>query len=465
MTALRCLAVTLVLTLASPSALAMFAQPTLAPVDRIITNAERYAEKHAEDAQAWYIVGRAHYLAWAMKGLGVPTYRAGDEDAAPQLPPDWNTPGLLRLARQAEAERRALEAMGVETRGEIDREEMQRYWEHYRRAQQALDKADWKPEPAKPEVLDAHATDAIQYFRKAIELGDMGGLYHIGLASILEEYAPRAEARRLNIATLEQIRDRMLRPEGFITRQWREAAMEQYFKAYSAGKAAAKKLRNVPVAGLRSLIVVQAAAGYERVAEADEQLEADPERVEEMEAFLAKLSELPPGPITPIVFALEEVERIGSLIDTEASVAFDLDGTGRASQRWQWVEPGAVLLVWDPHETGRIASGRQLFGSATWWLLPGDGFRAMALLDDDGDGWLAGEELRGLAGWRDRNGDGLSQRGEVVPLETLGVRGLATEATGHDGDHPVHRSGLRLEGGRTLPLWDWLAEPADRPQE
>ncbi|MDX1683135.1 MAG: hypothetical protein R3336_08445, partial [Phycisphaeraceae bacterium] len=115
---------------------------------------------------------------------------------------------------------------------------------------------------------------------------------------------------------------------------------------------------------------------------------------------------------------------------------------------------------WDPHQTGRVTSGRQLFGSATWWLLPEDGFSALALLDDDGDGWVAGDELVGLAGWRDRNANGISDPGEVKPIDSYGVNGLAVESHEHEGRHPVNRAGVRLFDGRTLPLWDWMARSA-----
>jgi hypothetical protein len=169
--------------------------------------------------------------------------------------------------------------------------------------------------------------------------------------------------------------------------------------------------------------------------------------------------ELPPGPVTPIVFSFREHRRLADLIDTGASVAFDLDGTGRP-RNWSWVRPDTALLVWDPSGAGRITSGRQLFGSVTWWLLPGDGYRAMDLLDDDRDGELTGQELRGLAAWFDRNTNGRSEPGEVTPLDKLGVAGLKTTAMSRDGDSPMHRRGLRLSDGRTLPTYDWLARPA-----
>ena len=73
--------------------------------------------------------------------------------------------------------------------------------------------------------------------------------------------------------------------------------------------------------------------------------------------------------MTPIIVPLsDKVTELSDLVNEGASVAFALDGTSRP-QRWSWVRPTAGLLVWDPDGLGRITSGRQLFGSVTWWLL------------------------------------------------------------------------------------------------
>jgi len=65
-------------------------------------------------------------------------------------------------------------------------------------------------------------------------------------------------------------------------------------------------------------------------------------------------------------------------------VTFESGGDGVA-RSWPWVRADTALLVWDPRGAGRIDSGRQLFGSATWWLLWPSGYRALEALDDDGD--------------------------------------------------------------------------------
>ncbi|HEV7406232.1 MAG TPA: hypothetical protein VGO11_25010, partial [Chthoniobacteraceae bacterium] len=168
------------------------------------------------------------------------------------------------------------------------------------------------------------------------------------------------------------------------------------------------------------------------------------------------------GPITPIVFALQPPRRLDELLAEDVTVDFDLRGYGPA-ERWSWVKPELGFLVWDPRATGRIESARQLFGSYSFEIFRANGYDALAALDDNGDGRLAGDELAGIRVWFDRNSDGVSTADEVVSLETLGITAIATSACAKDGLYPMNPSGLVLRDGRTLPTWDWIAEPRLKP--
>lgn len=120
--------------------------------------------------------------------------------------------------------------------------------------------------------------------------------------------------------------------------------------------------------------------------------------------LLKKALGLDPGN-GPIVLSL----RAGAVLDLlapAAQVRFDLDGTGR------------------------VTSGRQLFGNVIWWMFWESGYQALAALDDDHDGWLQGRELAGLVLWFDRNQNGISDPGEVIPIEQAGVEALAARADG-----------------------------------
>ena len=166
--------------------------------------------------------------------------------------------------------------------------------------------------------------------------------------------------------------------------------------------------------------------------------------------------------ITPLVIPLNEGLALDNLLDRDAAVAFDLDGSGMA-RKWRWITPHAAWLVWDPAGKGEITSGLQLFGSVTFWLFWDNGYQALAALDDDGDGRLAGAELRGLALWRDGNGDGLSGPGEVRPLADWGIAALATDPERHPAGFPYNPEGVLLGDGRTRPSYDWILPAAPAP--
>jgi hypothetical protein len=166
------------------------------------------------------------------------------------------------------------------------------------------------------------------------------------------------------------------------------------------------------------------------------------------------MQHLPPGTVTPVVFSLTPGRHVADLLSSK-QVPFDLDGTGRP-QRYQWLRPDAALLVWDPKRSGRIASGHDFFGSVTWWIFSRSGYQALAALDDDHDGWLSGGELSGLALWFDRNGNGMSDPGEVIPIERTDVAALAVQPDGWETGMAMTGAGVRMKDGSTRPSWDWV---------
>ena len=104
---------------------------------------------------------------------------------------------------------------------------------------------------------------------------------------------------------------------------------------------------------------------------------------------------------------------------------------------------------------GRIVSGRQVFGSRTWQMMWRNGYEPLAGLDDDGSGFLDRNELAGIAVWFDRDGNGRSNRQEVIPVEKLGVCRIAVHSDGQRDGVPFARRGVTLDDGRSLPTWDW----------
>jgi Tetratricopeptide repeat len=193
----------------------------------------------------------------------------------------------------------------------------------------------------------------------------------------------------------------------------------------------------------------------------------DPERdraeIDRLRALAAEMARRPRA-ITPIAVPL--ADRLGpeEIVDPNASVAFDLDGSA-LPQRWTWICPTAAWLVFDKRGTGSVTSGLQLFGSVTFWLFWRNGYDALRALDDDADGRIAGGELAGLALWHDRNADGVSDRGEVRPVVDWSIVSLSCEYE-FDVSHPdeiaISPRGVTFRNGTTRPTFDLVLQPASR---
>jgi hypothetical protein len=168
-----------------------------------------------------------------------------------------------------------------------------------------------------------------------------------------------------------------------------------------------------------------------------------------------------PRAMTPILIPAASATGLAELVDPDAAVLFDLDGSGRPA-RWGWIRDSATWLVWDPQGTGNITSGLQLIGGVTFWVFWRDGYEVLDALDDNGDGRLSGEELQGLALWADANSNGISESGEVVPANEAGLRELRTQPEVHYTGIPFHPQGATFEGTPSRPSFDW--SPVGHPQ-
>ena len=164
--------------------------------------------------------------------------------------------------------------------------------------------------------------------------------------------------------------------------------------------------------------------------------------------------------VTPIVVPLTD-QPFERLIDTSSDVGFDFAGTGDVRAQG-WLTPDAAWLVWDPEWRGDVRSGFDMIGQRTWAVFWSDGFEALRALDDNRDGQLTGGELGGLALWRDENGDGVSDPGEVVPAIVHGVTALSVRGEHTRRGLMTAPGGVRFEDGRTRPLYDWTPG-LDRP--
>lgn len=157
--------------------------------------------------------------------------------------------------------------------------------------------------------------------------------------------------------------------------------------------------------------------------------------------------------VTPMVVPLTD-QPFDRLVNNGSDVAFDFAGTGDTRAQG-WLSTDAAWLVWDPEWRGEVRSGFDLIGQRTWSVFWRDGFEVLRALDDNRDGELTGAELGGLSLWRDENADGVSDPGEVIPVNVHGIAALSVRGDATRPGLITSPEGVRFEDGRTRPLYDW----------
>jgi hypothetical protein len=308
------------------------------------------------------------------------------------------------------------------------------------------------PDEGPPEPLDQTARARIR--RLIIRLGGGSPADRDGAAEALSRELPAALLLLAEAASHAEPETRG-RIAKLVAIYWQNRALAAYRHAYELSLDHDRKNR-VRGPQADSLISLEAAAAIERIF--GRRSLTDAERAE-LGRIKEQTKDIPGGfAITPLIFSMEGGRPVEDLLDPSRRVRFDLAGDGRSAE-WPWIRPATGLLVWDPADTGRITSGRQLFGSVTWWIFWKHGYEPLALLDDDGDGWVAGSELAGLAVWRHANGDGRSDAGEVTPAAQAGIARLAARPDGQYGKIPWNPRGLLTTDGRSLPTYDWTPSP------
>ncbi|MGF1578330.1 MAG: tetratricopeptide repeat protein [Gemmataceae bacterium] len=191
--------------------------------------------------------------------------------------------------------------------------------------------------------------------------------------------------------------------------------------------------------------------------------ENDAEEIRTLGARVAKLKRLP-RPITPIAIPLQNEVDLRAMLDRKASVVFDADGSG-LKKKWTWIRPNAGWLVYDQLGDKKITSGLQLFGNVTFWMFWENGYRALESLDDNRDGFLTGTELKGLAIWRDRNGNGISEVGEVRSLAAWGINKLSCRferRTKSNDCAALSTDGVFFRDGTVRPTYDLILHQQDQ---
>jgi len=265
----------------------------------------------------------------------------------------------------------------------------------------------------------AHLTKALEYYREALRLAPDDLVTQLGYAWTLDQSGDKDKA----IAAYRSVID-----------------------------AAWKKEEGTTQAGLGWKSVTAEAAGYLIPLITGQ---ADGTEVARLQSRREQMNKVL-RPITPIAIPLADNLNALDLVEDTAAVPFDADGTGIV-RPWTWIRSNAAWLVHDPRRRGEIRSALQLFGNVTFWLFWPNGYAALAALDDNDDGAVEGRELAGLALWRDANRNGISESGEVLPVQDWKVVSLSHRFE-YDAQHPDEIAwsprGVTFADGTTRSTFD-----------
>jgi hypothetical protein len=379
------------------------------PVDRLIANTAAYIKEHPDDAMGPYTLARIHYLALATRASSILGYNQGDA-----LLPSVNGPtAVISPGRQSA----------------------------------------WTEDQ-----LRDHLRQAVENYQKALKMDEKNALFHLGLASV----SRAALDAGFKLGPIPGAEGSGAAKDGDFTLLWREQAIAEFLRAYELSTGTNTQIAYGHIANGEFSVLVSFEAGrqYVELVTARGVRETERQTLDRVKTFVEALGRtaITGGKITPIVFRLTGAAPLEDLLATKKTVVFDLDGTGRP-QRYTWLRPDTGILVWDPSHEERIASGLQLFGSVSFHMFWTDGYRALDALDDNRDGELRGDELKGLAVWLDENQNGISEPGEVIPIERTGIAALSARATTVVGASPANETGLVMADGRVLPTYDWTTEP------
>lgn len=444
----------LVCCLSPITARALFGVPSFVPTDRLLANTEAHLKERPDDHKTYYTLARIHYLAFVNKSSVVGAFEnPAKTNSPPDIVPHWNEQDFEHSARYALARKLALEAMRDSTNANWSSERMLEFDAKLNEKRRELQNQGWKPDSIDQTEALQHAISALSNFSKALEHDPTNGLYRLGLASLCKQFSDYRQTEELK-----------REPPELKALNW-SAAKREFLLAYQHSVTKDSKLTSMPISGLRSIIAHEAATAFLQLVEASPVPASEDEKrtASDLKQSIRLFQDLPVRVVTPIIFSFLAHTTLLDLLDETTIVPFDLDGDGIVEQR-PWVKPTTGIVVWDPKRTGIITSGSQLFGSVTWWIFFENGYRALDALDDDRDGFLAGNELTGISVWFDRNSNGRSDPGEVMPIEACGVKALGTRATGSTQGSPMHSGGVVTTGADRLPSYDWVVSPVQPTQ-
>ena len=154
----------------------------------------------------------------------------------------------------------------------------------------------------------------------------------------------------------------------------------------------------------------------------------------------------------PLVLDLDGdgIETTGS---RDPVVTFDHDGDG-VKTGTGWVKPDDGWLVRDLNGNGTIDKGAELMGVDTVkrnGSKASDGFDALADLDSNQDGVVDANDatFTSLKVWKDANGNGITDEGELLTLAQAGIKSFKVSYTSSDSTDSTDDVWFNVDTART----------------
>ncbi|MCE9635034.1 MAG: hypothetical protein K8T90_04945 [Planctomycetes bacterium] len=455
----------------SGTATAMFLRYPEAPVTRLIANVAKALEKTPDDPHLLYLKGRTHAIAYAQGETADGHYEKASSHgrtAEPDLPVfgtrDYDLlkfngeAGETRLGHLRDGIRclrRASELSKAPVKATSDVDDrpllfLGLAWlldDGSRFAPRLGHPEGTEPKDALPEAERAEIDARIA--KLGAEKEDERRAAHDALRRSL----PRCWSRL--IAQKDAKDERVRQAVGaLLARWWQDQAVAAYRRALALTRA-----EDAMFADIWDTYTISREAGnaiLRLLDDKDDSKAAAKERAD-IEEHLKTLDKREMA-ITPVIFPITHPAPLADLLPAGRTTRFDVAGDG-IDRTWPWPSADAGFLVWAPDLTKPITSGRQLFGARTWWIFWRDGYEPLSMLDDDADGRLSGAELDGIGVWRDLDGNGTSDAGEVVSAAAHGIAWIAVRATRTEDGVPAADRGIGLTDGTTRPTYDWTPHP------
>jgi hypothetical protein len=446
------------------SASAMFRRPELQqiPAERLIRNVSAYVARHPHDPEGFYLLGRLNYLAFSQSTdqfHDAVDAKLGDAEHLSELTRSFGASypiaGELSGKRRLEFLRNALRNL----RNAVEMKPGEGlFWLTLGSAIRdgapfAIDEPREFDAPVGSSGLDGTGPeeDLVSKLASADPSARDHAVSTLSAKSCQTWLGSLHKLMKSKVMTHEGSRDAVAKLLGTC---WTEQAIAAFATAYAESKPTNGALRTMSFG--RAPVDVEAGEAWIALVKLRGVKPEEEKRIAEIQEYIGTVKRRR-GPMTPIIMALDARHPLAELV-SQTSVRFDLEGSERRDL-WTWVQPTTGILVWDAAGEGHVTNGHQLLGAVAFHMFWRDGYAALDALDDDRDGALTGAELHGLALWFDRNGNGISDAGEVVPVEQLGIVRLSARTTGRDGNTPMNSAGVKLRSGQVLPTYDWLAQP------